>query len=86
MKARVALLAAATLCLECTTSGAAPQDDPSAHGRVIATVDARQTAEPVSKYEFGMFIEHIRTTHLSQPMGRDARRPKILLPNLLQGA
>jgi alpha-L-arabinofuranosidase len=61
MKARVALLAVATLCLECTASGAAPQDDPSAHSRVIATIDARQTAEPVSKYEFGMFIEHLRT-------------------------
>jgi len=27
----------------------------------MVTIDTQQTAEPVSKYEFGMFIEHIRT-------------------------
>src|ERR1700726_4563508 len=26
---------------------------------IVAIVDAQHTAEPVSKYEFGMFIEHI---------------------------
>lgn len=28
---------------------------------IVATIDVQQTAPPVSKYEFGMFIEHIRT-------------------------
>ena len=28
---------------------------------IVATIDAQQTAPPVSKYEFGMFIEHIGT-------------------------
>ena len=26
---------------------------------ILGNIDATQTAEPVSKYEFGMFIEHI---------------------------
>ena len=29
---------------------------------IVATVDATQTAPPVSKYIFGMFIEHIGKT------------------------
>ena len=29
---------------------------------IVATIDGRQTAEPVSNYIFGMFIEHIRNT------------------------
>ena len=32
---------------------------PAAPAQIIATINAQQTAEPVSKYEFGMFIEHI---------------------------
>ena len=28
---------------------------------IVVNIDAQQTAEPVSKYEFGMFIEHIGT-------------------------
>ena len=57
--AKYALLAAA-LCFACV----------AAHGRstetqipstIVATIDVQQTAPPISKYEFGMFIEHIRT-------------------------
>src|SRR5947209_7511802 len=29
---------------------------------IVANIDARQTAEPVSNYVFGMFIEHIGKT------------------------
>ncbi len=28
---------------------------------IVVAIDAQQTAPPVSKYEFGMFIEHLRT-------------------------
>jgi len=54
-----ALLAAA-MCFACA----------AAHGRsadmqipstIVATIDVQQTAPPVSKYEFGMVIEHTRT-------------------------
>jgi alpha-N-arabinofuranosidase len=32
---------------------------------IVATIDAQQTAPPVSKYEYGMFIEHIGSTMYS---------------------
>ena len=32
---------------------------------IVATIDARETAPPVSKYEYGMFIEHIASTMYS---------------------
>jgi alpha-N-arabinofuranosidase len=47
-------------------AGRDPQDasggqhgGPRAPDRLIVTIDTGRTAEPVSKYEFGMFIEHI---------------------------
>ena len=61
MKIHVALsLAAATLATsmsakcQSTTSASSPQ--------IVANIDVRQAAEPVSKYVFGMFIEHIGKT------------------------
>src|SRR5271157_2060866 len=33
---------------------------PSA-GTIVATIDTNKVGEPISKYEFGMFIEHIGT-------------------------
>jgi alpha-L-arabinofuranosidase len=57
--AQCALFAGA-LCFSCSV----------AHGQsmemhvpspIVATIDVRQTTSPVSKYEFGMFIEHLRT-------------------------
>lgn len=55
--ATIALLAAATLGI--IASAGAQQQDAEKPAAIVATVDAGQTAPPVSKYEFGMFIEHI---------------------------
>ncbi|HEX4039633.1 MAG TPA: alpha-N-arabinofuranosidase [Acidobacteriaceae bacterium] len=62
--AKAALLAAATLGTAwAATPGATPAviQDHSAQppAAIVARIDAQQTAPPVSKYEFGMFIEHI---------------------------
>jgi alpha-N-arabinofuranosidase len=59
MKIAIAVFAAAAAWAGCVTTsgqsnGAAPQP-------ILLTIDAAQTAPPVSKYEFGMFIEHIGT-------------------------
>ncbi|MGD0697764.1 MAG: alpha-N-arabinofuranosidase [Terriglobia bacterium] len=35
------------------------QETAQSSKRVVATIDATKTSEPVSKYEYGMFIEHI---------------------------
>jgi alpha-N-arabinofuranosidase len=61
MRIRIALFAAAAFCLGCAVAAAAPQSKPSVPDRLMVTINTQQTAEPVSKYEFGMFIEHIRT-------------------------
>jgi alpha-N-arabinofuranosidase len=61
MKARIALLSAMAFCLGCKVAVVAQQAEPGVPGRLAATIDTQQAAEPVSKYEFGMFIEHIRT-------------------------
>ena len=61
MKIQIAVLAAAVLCL----AGAArvsAQQTAAAPERIVAKIDASQTALPVSKYVFGMFIEHIGKT------------------------
>ena len=62
MKAReCALIAMAALAFGCAV--ARPQDkDTQAPTTIVATINAQQTAEPVSKYVFGMFIEHIGKT------------------------
>ena len=60
LRNRTAALLAAAFCFTCV----------AAHGQgtetqvpspILVTIDAQQTAPPVSKYQFGMFIEHIRT-------------------------
>jgi alpha-L-arabinofuranosidase len=61
MKLRISLFATAALCLGCTGIASAQQAEQSAPNRIAVTVDPQQTAAPVSKYEFGMFIEHLRT-------------------------
>lgn len=43
------------------SAGAVCQQAQSAPQNLAVTIDASQTAEPVSRYEYGMFIEHIRT-------------------------
>jgi alpha-N-arabinofuranosidase len=59
MKTRISLFAAAALWLGCTVAVAVQQAEPSAPDRLVVTINTQQTAEPVSKYELGMFIEHI---------------------------
>jgi len=61
MRMRIALLAALAVCFGYAAAAAPQQPEPAVAGRVTVTINAQQTAEPVSKYEFGMFIEHIRT-------------------------
>jgi alpha-N-arabinofuranosidase len=62
MNTRTYLFAATILCLACTAVAVAQQAAPSVPDRLVATIDTRQTAEPVSKYVFSMFIEHIGKT------------------------
>jgi alpha-N-arabinofuranosidase len=59
MKARMAMLAAAALWLGCGVAATAQQDQPEVPEHLQVNIDTQQTAAPVSKYEFGMFIEHI---------------------------
>jgi alpha-L-arabinofuranosidase len=61
MKIHVALFAAAALCAGSATitaqSGEAAPTQP-----LVVNIDAAHTADPVSNYVFGMFIEHIGKT------------------------
>ena len=59
MKTRIALFAAAALFMGFVAVAAAQRAESSVPDRLKVTIDTQQTAEPVSKYEFGMFIEHI---------------------------
>ena len=61
MRIRIALFAAVAFCLGCAVAAAAQQPEPAVPRRLMATINTQQTAAPVSKYAFGMFIEHIRT-------------------------
>jgi alpha-N-arabinofuranosidase len=62
MRTRFALFAAAGLSLGCAAATLAQQAAPVVPDTLLVTVDTQQTAEPVSKYIFGSFIEHIGTT------------------------
>src|SRR5437868_2065446 len=57
--AKDALLSAA-LCFACVAAHGQSAEMPIP-STIVATIDVQQTAPPVSKYEFGMFIEHLRT-------------------------
>lgn len=59
MNIRVAVLTMA-LCAGC--AAAAQSSEAPAPQTIMAKIDAAQTAPPVSKYVFGMFIEHIGKT------------------------
>jgi len=61
MKLRISLFATAAFGLGCAGAASAQQAEPNVPTRIAVAVDPQQTAAPVSKYEFGMFIEHIRT-------------------------
>jgi alpha-L-arabinofuranosidase len=62
MKMRVAIFAAAVLSLLQTPSAVAQQAQPVAPDQLKVMIDTQQTADPVSKYIFGSFIEHIGGT------------------------
>jgi alpha-N-arabinofuranosidase len=57
MQKRIALFATVALALR--GAAAAPQAMSATPERLTVNIDASQMAEPVSKYEYGMFIEHI---------------------------
>src|SRR5271154_2082523 len=60
MKDRTAMIAAAGLLLAGTiATGAAQQNAARPPQELKVSIDTKQTARPVSPYEYGMFIEHI---------------------------
>ena len=61
MKIRIALFVAAAAWAGGMTARA-QTSEAAASQPIVANIDAQQTAEPVSKYVFGMFIEHIGKT------------------------
>lgn len=61
MKTRGTVLAAA-LWLGSTLASVAQQAEPNVPDQLNVSIDTHQTADPVSKYVFGSFIEHIGTT------------------------
>ncbi|HEX8712803.1 MAG TPA: alpha-N-arabinofuranosidase [Terracidiphilus sp.] len=58
MNARIAVFAAAALWMGGLVCASA-QEQASAPAQIDATINTQQTAQPVSKYVFGSFIEHI---------------------------
>src|SRR5579859_7452448 len=59
---KISNAASAAAALAMMTAGAVfaqQASQPSPPERLIVNIDARQTASPVSPYEYGMFIEHI---------------------------
>lgn len=62
MKHRTAIFASAALLLAVSfETGAAQQSAAASPQQLKVNIDPRQTAQPVSPYEYGMFIEHIGT-------------------------
>ena len=61
MKMRIALLGSAALCIGCV-SATAQGTTTNPPDRIVTNIDASQAAPPISKYVFGMFIEHIGKT------------------------
>jgi alpha-N-arabinofuranosidase len=60
MKHRLVLIAAAAFALaEGLATTAAQQNAPTPPQDLKVTIDTQQTAQPVSPWEYGMFIEHI---------------------------
>ena len=59
MRVWIARIVVGVFCLGCAIAATAQQAGPSTPEELKVTVVTRQTGEPVSKYEFGMFIEHI---------------------------
>ncbi|HEY1800296.1 MAG TPA: alpha-N-arabinofuranosidase [Terriglobales bacterium] len=59
MKARFSLVLVTAFWLACSVAGTAQQTESTVPDRLTVNINTQQAAEPVSKYEFGMFIEHI---------------------------
>lgn len=59
MKMPVAILATVVMPFGFLLTAAPQQQQPAVPDQLKVTVDAQQTADPVSKYVFGSFIEHI---------------------------
>jgi len=55
---KISLFVAAFFCLG-DVCGAAQQTGLKTPHRIAVSIDTQHTAEPISKYEFGMFIEHL---------------------------
>ena len=55
----IAIFGATIFCIASTATAAAQQAEPIAPAQLTVNINTQKTAEPVSKYEFGMFIEHI---------------------------
>lgn len=64
MKARNTMFAAAALLLG-STMAATAQTGPAVPDQIKVTIDTKQTAAPITKYEYGQFIEHIALTMYS---------------------
>jgi alpha-N-arabinofuranosidase len=62
MKVRTALLTAAMVCLSYAISSEVQRAEPGVPDRLDVSINTQEIAEPVSKYEYGMFIEHIAGT------------------------
>ena len=62
MNTPIALFAAAAFCLGGAITAAAQEAAPSVPDQLNVTINTQQTADPVSKYVFGSFIEHIGGT------------------------
>src|SRR6185312_5281591 len=58
-KLLIAIFGATIFCIASTATAAAQQAEPTAPAQLTVNINTQKTAEPVSKYEFGMFIEHI---------------------------
>ncbi len=61
MKIRIALFAVTAMWLGCASMALAQQPEQGVPGQLTINIDTQKISEPVSKYEHGMFIEHIRT-------------------------
>jgi alpha-N-arabinofuranosidase len=62
MKIRIALFAAAAFCLGGLVTATAQEPAPKVPDQLKVSINTQQTADPVSKYIFGSFIEHIGQT------------------------
>jgi alpha-N-arabinofuranosidase len=62
MKIQMAFFVSTALWLGGVAASAAQPAEPAIPDRIVATIDASQTGVPVSRYEYGMFIEHIGNT------------------------